>query len=310
MSRTLILIAALVFARDAYADAKTQKLVTGYQREARNCKIQGDGVAKVLSGATAMQADDNDAALAADVTALRNALDPITAFCTELASMIEFLRADASATYKSLEPQIFERDKKLRDLRKAFKEAADGATPIIRRLVPIINKRAATAARTTPKPAEPAPKPTEPALKPAEPAPKPAPTPTPPTPVASKPAPTPTPPPAPVAPVKIMTDGPSTSLAMRSFTNGTCDDQAKRLAAKTDVLEREPPKKRGAGTLAWMPGARWRAAYVSGERFVQVECVSTKTGGYVLTLEGPNPPSADRALLDVAARALAATAKP
>lgn len=286
MHRTLLLIAALAFARDAHADGKTQKLATGYQREARNCKIQSDGVTKVLAGATAMQADDNDEALAADVASLRSAQEPITAFCNELAATIELLRADPAATYKSLEPQLAERDKKLRELRKAFKQAADGATPIIRRLVPRINKRAATAARTTPKPAEPAPAATPPA-----------------------PAPTaPTPAPAATAPVK-MSEGPTTSLAVRSFTGGTCDDQAKQFA-KADALERQPPKKRAAGTLAWLPGARWRTSFVSGERLTQIECVSTKGGGVIVTLEGPNPPRADRELFDVATRALAATARP
>jgi hypothetical protein len=290
MQRTLILIAALAFARDAYADAKTQKMATGYQREARNCKIQSDGVTKILAGATAMQADDDDASLAADVASLRSAQEPITAFCTELGAMIELLRADPAATYKSLEPQLAERDKKLRELRKAFKQAADSVTPIIRRLVPRINKRAATAARTTSKPTEPAP------------APAPAATPPSPPPTA------PTPAPAATAPVKI-TEGPTTSLAVRSFTGGTCDDHAKQFA-KAEALERQPPKKRAAGTLAWLPGARWRTSYASGDRFTQIECVATKGGGVILTLEGPNPPRADRDLLDVATRALAATAKP
>ena len=79
---------------------------------------------------------------------------------------------------------------------------------------------------------------------------------------------------------------------------------------KKETVERQAPKKRGVGTLAWLPGARWRTSYASGERLTQLECVATKTGGFVVTLEGPNPASTDREMLDVAARALAATAKP
>jgi len=285
MCRKLIVLAAVAFARDAYADAKTQKMVTGYQREARSCKIQNDGVTKVLDGATAMQAEVNDDALAADITTLRSAQTPIQAFCTELAGMIDLLKADTTATYKSLEPQIMERDKKLRELRKAFKQATDGVTPVIRRLVPRINKRAATAGAA--KPAE-----SRPAESKPEAAPKPS--------VVTAPP----PPPAPK-----MVDGPTTSLTVRAFTGGSCDEQAKQLATKTDVIERGPPKKRAPGTLAWMPGARWRASYVAGERLVQVECVATKAGGILLTLEGANPPASDRETLEVAARALAAAAK-
>jgi hypothetical protein len=274
----VMILVAFAFARDAYADAKTKQLVTGYQREARNCKIQSDGVTKVLDGATTMQAEINDPALAEDITKLRGAQEPIQAFCTELAAVIELLRADPAATYKSLEPQLSERDKKLRELRKAFKLAADGATPIIRRLVPRINKRVATAASATAKKPEPAP--------------------------------TPPPAPAPVAPpppVVKLSDGPTTSVAVHSFTGGTCDDQAKAIA-KAEPIEREPPKKRTAGTLAWLPGAKWRTSTVAGDRLRQVECVATKTGGFIVTLEGPN--AAERDVIELGARALAASAKP
>ena len=288
MCRMLIVIAVAALARDALADAKTQKMATGYQREARSCKIQGDGVAKVIDGATTMQAQDNDDAVAADLAQLRAAQEPIQNFCSELGAMIELLRADPSATYKSLEPQILQRDKKIRELRKPFKQVTEGVTPIIRRLVPRINKRAAAAAISA----------AEKKREPSPPAPPPAPTPT------AAPAPKPTPP-----PVVKMTEGPTTSLAVRSFTGGTCDDQAKQIEKKAAALERAQPMQRSRGNLAWLPGARWKASYGSGDRFVQVECVSTKVGGFVLTLEGPNPPSVDRELLDVAARALAATAK-
>ena len=105
-----------------------------------------------------------------------------------------------------------------------------------------------------------------------------------------------------------MTNGPTTLLAVRSFTGGTCDDQAK-LIEKATAFEREAPKKRAPGTLAWLPGARWRTSYANGERLVQIECVSSKAGGFILTLEGPSS-STERELLDVAARALAATARP
>jgi hypothetical protein len=299
MFRMLIIIAAVALARDAYADAKTQKMVTGYQREARSCKIQNDGVTKLREGATAMQAEVNDDEVAADLATLRTAHESIQAFCAELAVMIELLNADRNAPYKSLEPQIMEHDKKLRELRKAFKQATDGVTPIIRRLVPRINKFSTKAAHAAAKGPAPAAAPEATPAATTKPQPEPA------KPAATAP---PRPAPPPPAPVKI-TEGPSTSLAMRAFTGGTCDDQAKQSAMKAEAFEREAPKKRAAGTLAWLPGARWRTSYVSGDRLIQSECVATKSGGVILTLEGPNPPRADREVLDVAARAIAATAK-
>ena len=295
MSRTLLVLIGIALARDAYADAKTQKMVTGYQREARSCKIQSDGVAKLLDGATTLQAEINDDDVAADIAALKSAQTPIQAFCVDVNAMIDFLKADPAAPYKSLEKEIFERDKKLRELRKAFKAATDGVTPIIRRLVPRINKRAATAgAAKKTEPAKTEPAKTEPAK--IEPKPEPP-----------KEAPKPPPPPPP-PPVKVK-EGPATSLSARSFTGGTCDDQAKDVTKQASTFEREP-KKRGVGTLGWLQGAKWRASYTQGDRSIQIACVSTKTGGVLLTLEGPNPPSSDRELLDVAARALSATAKP
>lgn len=294
MRGMVIVVAVLAFAHDAYADAKTQKLAAGYQRQARNCKIQGGGVTKVLEGATAMQAESDDAALAADIVKLRAASEPIEAYCGELAAVIELLKADPAAPYKSLEAQIIERDKKISELRKAFKQATDSVTPIIRRLVPRINKRNAEAGPSKPA-AESAP------TKDAGPAPQPAAT-LPPA-LAPTPKPVATPP-----PVKI-TDGPTTSISVRAFTGGTCDEQARKLD-KAEAWTREPPKKRPAGALAWLPNARWIASYVAGDRLVQIECVPTKTGGMILTLEGPSQPRSERELLELAARALAATAKP
>ena len=93
---------------------------------------------------------------------------------------------------------------------------------------------------------------------------------------------------------------------MHAFTGGSCEQQAKQIDKKAD---REPPKKRMPGTLAWLPHARWTASYVAGDRFVHVECVQTKTGGVILTLDGPNQPRVDRELLDVAVRALAGSAR-
>jgi hypothetical protein len=309
MWRTLIVFVGLASALDARADTKTNQALTGYKREARNCKIQSDGVDKVLAGATAMAADVSDDELTADIAQLRAAKEAVQPFCAELAAMIEFLGADPAATYKSLEPQISERSTKIRALRTAFKQAVDGVTPIIRRLVPRINKRNTTYP-AKPKPqetVEDTPKPPEPPAPPPKPAPTPPPAPKPaPTPPATKPVAAP-PPPQPVT----ITDGPTTSMAARTFTGGTCEDQARRVTAKPEqTWDRSPPKKRGVGNLAWMQGAKWRTTYVSGDRFIQVACVATKTGGFILTLDAPNQARPQRDVLDVAARALTATAKP
>src|SRR5262249_2606496 len=126
MRRPLVVLTSLLFARAVFADAKTQQLAAGYERETRSCKIQGGGVAKVLEGAKALLEDAHDDALEADVAKLTSARDAAQAYCGELAATIELLRADPDATYKSLQSQISEHDNKIRALRKASKDAVDG----------------------------------------------------------------------------------------------------------------------------------------------------------------------------------------
>jgi hypothetical protein len=280
MRQILVVLVVLAGARDARADAQTQQIATGYEREARNCKIHRDGVAKVLDGARGLNADSPDSGLESQIKQLEEAVDVIGGFCDELAKTIDLLKADPSASYKSLQKDIAEHDNKIRAMRKSSSKAVDDTQPIFGQLIPRINARNAANAGpvTKTKPEPPPPPPPPPPVKPEPPKPE--------------------PPPA--------ADGPKSWLSVNSFSGSTCDDQARKLAStEHGTWEKEAPKQHPAWSLAWLPGARWKLSYVSIDRFVQVECVSTKGGGYLVTLDEADRFRPERDVLDLAAKALA-----
>jgi hypothetical protein len=279
MRVALAVLVVIASTRHARADARTQQIATGYEKEQRNCKIHRDGLAKVLEGARGLNADSPDSALEADIKQLDDALDIVGAFCDELVKATDLLRADPNAPYKSLQAQIDEHDKLIRGMRKASAKAVDDTQPIFGRLVPRINQRnannAGPATKTKPEPPPPPkPEPSKPEPpKPAEP-----------------------PPPS---------EGPTSSLAVHAFNGGTCDDQARKLAStERATWEREAPKQHPAWSLAWLPGAKWKLSYTTGDRFVQIECVNGRGGGYLVTLEEADRARPDRDLLDLAAHSL------
>ena len=266
----------MAIAQAASADARLHQLAVGFEREARSCKIQGDGIATVLQGATALEEDLQEDGLASDVAQLRSARDAVQAWCGEVAATLELVKSDAS--YKAVEKELAEHTTKVAALRKTAKLAVDGAASLIRRLVPRINGRAGTMPARSPE--------VTPKVEAKVEAPKVEAKAEAPTPKEAKP--------------EVQSDGPPTSVSVHAFTGGSCDDQARRVPhGERETWDREAPK-RAAGSLGWLPGARWRLSYVEGERAVQIECVATKTGGYVITLERP-----DRELVDLAIRALA-----
>ncbi len=283
MRVALALLVVIALPRAARADARTQQVATGYEREQRNCKIHRDGLAKVLEGARGLNADSPDESLAVDIKQLDDALDIVGAFCDELAKAVDLLRADPSAPYKSLQVQIDEHDKLIRGMRKASAKAVDETQPIFGRLIPRINQRnvanAGPATKTSPAP-QPPPKVEPTSISPPAEPPKHA----------------EVPPPA---------DGPTSSLAVHAFSGATCDDEARKLASTEHATwDREAPKQRPPWSLAWLPGAKWKLSYTTGDRFVQVECVIGKAGGYLVTLEEADRARPDRELLELAAHAL------
>jgi hypothetical protein len=139
MRTAITLITVCVLASRARGDARVAQLINGYEREQASCRIHESGVAKMLDGATILLDREHDDGLAADVKRLHEAHEVVASYCTALAASLEFLRADPSATYKSLEKQIGDRDNHIRGLRTASKKALDETEPLIQRWIAKIN---------------------------------------------------------------------------------------------------------------------------------------------------------------------------
>jgi hypothetical protein len=87
----------------------------------------------------------NEKALADDLAELTKVQATVQSHCDSLESTVEFLKSDPSATYKQLQKEIDERDKKIRAGRAASRQALADAEPRISRSVPRINKLIADA---------------------------------------------------------------------------------------------------------------------------------------------------------------------
>lgn len=291
MRLALVLGAVAALAADASADAKLDQAIAGYEKEAASCRMHEGGIAKVLAGVTSMLQTSHDDALVVDARTLRTAHEAVAAYCDELDAALAVLRADPAATYKAVEKQLDEHDNRIRPLRRPAQQAIDDAEPLVARLIPRIN-----AARDAAAGKQPAKLPTTfpsghkvklPAL-----------------PGTWKLSGTRT------SDTADYTEGTaSLSLHVHSFTGATCEQQLRLTEMRADqvsVDRSEPKGERPATTLAWHRGTAWRASYTLEARTVQVECIPTKTGGLVVTLDQPDKLEPARDLSDVAAQMLAA----
>jgi len=249
-------LALLALVAHAYADARTDQLATGYDKEAAACKIHADGVGKVLAGAKELPDE------AASVDALDKAAAANQEYCDALAAVLALLRADPGATYKSLEKQLDDADNKIRKLRKSSKAALDGVQPVIAKLIPKIN-----AARVAQPPAGEKHVPgTFPSGRKVD---------------------------LPSLPGKWTVSGSAAtdvleydegqtnaSVTVKAFSGATCDQQKKSLADKKleDVAPTDAQKQ---VKLAWY------VAYTQKARVVQVACVAGKAGGWIATVDAP-----------------------
>lgn len=132
-------------AADARADAKTKGLAADYTKESTGCRKSADGVKKVRAGAQAL-VDAGGTQYAADLATIAASLAKVEEYCGELVAVLAVLEADPGASYKSLEKTIDERDNKIRVLRRESKKALADVGPVMTRLIPVINARAATPA--------------------------------------------------------------------------------------------------------------------------------------------------------------------
>jgi hypothetical protein len=139
MQWTLALATVMLLAARAGADARLDQLVKGYEREQTSCRVHEGGVSKMLDGATMLLEQGHEDGLAEDVKSLHAAHEVVASYCAALAAAIEFLRADPSASYRSLEKALGERDNHIRTLRASSKKVLEDTEPLIQRWIPKIN---------------------------------------------------------------------------------------------------------------------------------------------------------------------------
>jgi hypothetical protein len=142
---TLVILALCAATAPVAADSKTKELARGYEKEATGCQTRADGVTKVATGTQAL-VDRGQTQHEADLAVLRAGLAQIQTYCAELAATLAILKADPNATYRSLERKLDDQDNKIRKLRQSTKKVLEELSPVISRMVPLINARADTAA--------------------------------------------------------------------------------------------------------------------------------------------------------------------
>ena len=312
MRSVVALVTVCVLSGQARADARVEQLAKGYEREQISCRVHEGGLAKMLDGASMLLERGAENGLADDVKSLHGAHEIVASYCTALAATIEFLRSDPSATYKSLEKQIGERDNHIRALRASSKKALDDTAPLIQRWIPKIN-----AARIeSDKSAVPKPAPRQPAPETPPPAPEPKPEVRPePKPEPPAPRPEPRPDTAPV-PAKFpsgravklpqlggkwevrgdaatdvaeyVESDTHTSVVAEAFAGVSCGSQLARLQAK--AYGRQAIKEQAR------EGQAWRVR-IPGDAPAIVACASSRTGSVLVTFDAPDASHPDLSAL-------------
>jgi len=131
-----LLVAALHV--NASGDAKIKQLLAFNERELRPCLKNSRGVAVVLERGKPIATIDKE--VADDLAELAKIHTIVQGQCDEISAMIDFLRANSSATFKQIQKDFEERDKRIRTGRAVNKQALADAQPLIGRSVPRINK--------------------------------------------------------------------------------------------------------------------------------------------------------------------------
>ena len=150
-------LVTIALAGTAHADKKLLDFKPDFVREVAGCRVQANGITKVLAGATELvkTAEPGERAeLERDVEQLTKGLALEQEYCDEVAAMIAFLDANAAAPYRSVERELDTRYKKIVKLRAASKKTRDELQPTTRKLIPRIARRpppAATGAQARPR---------------------------------------------------------------------------------------------------------------------------------------------------------------
>jgi hypothetical protein len=139
----------LALAGPAHADQKLVGFKPEFVREAAGCQVQARGLTRVQGGAAelakAAEAAER-AELERDLEQLTSGLAAVQAHCDEVAAVIAFIDANASAPYRSVERELDARYKKIVKLRAAAKQAIEELGPTTRKLIPRIARRPPPAA--------------------------------------------------------------------------------------------------------------------------------------------------------------------
>lgn len=147
----LVLIA---LAGTAHADQKLLSFKPDFVREEKGCQVQVNGLTAVVTGGTelAKAAGDGERAdLERDVEQVSKGLALVKEHCDEVAGVIAFIDANASAQYRAIQRELDERYKKIVKLRAAAKKAIEELQPTTRRLIAQIARKPQPAAAPEPK---------------------------------------------------------------------------------------------------------------------------------------------------------------
>lgn len=146
----------LASAGAALADQKLVSFKPDFVREVKGCEVQVSGLEKVLAGATELARTAEPAerpGFERDVEQVTRGLGVVKGYCDEVAGMIAFIDANASAPYRQVAPELDARYRKIVKLRAESKQATEELQPTTRRLIPLMARRpqpAAAPPRRTP----------------------------------------------------------------------------------------------------------------------------------------------------------------
>lgn len=128
----------LCVAATAHADKRITDMTPGFEREAQTCTTQVSGLEKVQAGGAAIAptlSPEDKAQLDKDLATLADGLAGVKTYCAEVTGLVDFLKANATASYKSVEGELDKRDNSVRKLRKQSKATIDALQPITRRWI-------------------------------------------------------------------------------------------------------------------------------------------------------------------------------
>jgi hypothetical protein len=125
----------------AHADKKIQDMIPGYDRESTACQSQSKGMQKIATGVatlakTAPEPERPELEKAAAALAKGTAM--FDDYCTELTSLVAYLKDQANASYKTVEREIDTRATKVSRLRRDAKKQTEELTPLTRKMIPRI----------------------------------------------------------------------------------------------------------------------------------------------------------------------------